>query len=167
MKDLLTSGSDIDFEVVYNRYKTAVYRFCRRMLNDDDAKDIVQEIFMKFLETPFSYDGDARVKGWLFKAARNRCLNVIRDKEKFTLAADDETAPAENREFNDTDTVVKALLDKMPLEYREILIMREWSELSYDEIAEALDTTASSVKSKIFKARKKAREIYEKLYGEK
>jgi RNA polymerase sigma factor (sigma-70 family) len=164
----LVTSQDGNFSAVYNRYSTSIYRFCLRMLNrEEDAKDIVQELFLKFLESPVSLDGDTRAKSWLFKSARNRCLNAIRDRRKMKAIGEEEPAATGTREFDDSAAVVARLLEEMPLEYREVLVLREWSELSYEEIAESLDTTVSSVKSKIFKARRKAREIYEKLYGEK
>lgn len=70
-----------EFEAVYNRHKTAIYNFCRRMLNDgDEAKDVVQEVFVKFFQSTARFDGEVSVKVWLFRSARNRCLNMIRDK---------------------------------------------------------------------------------------
>lgn len=58
------------------------------------------------------------------------------------------------------------MLENLPIEYREVLIFREWNDLNYEEIAEALETTVSTVKSRLFKARKKAGEIYKRLYGD-
>ncbi len=158
------------FTEIYNRHKTGIYHFCRRMLADgDEAKDVVQEVFVKFFENRVILEGDTQIKVWLFKSARNRCLNYIRDKGKLSNIGDGEE-PVDSStivpESGDSATIVAKLLDNLPSDYREILIMREWSELSYEEIAETLDTTVSAVKSRLFKARKKALEIYERFFGD-
>lgn len=161
-----------DFETVYNRHKAGIYNFCCRMLNDvDEAKDVVQEIFLRFFESPVRFDGELPVKVWLFRSARNRCLNVIRDKGKFSnIGYGGDAIPvteAADPDMRDASVVVESLLVRMSVDYREILILREWDEMSYEEIAQALDITVSAVKSKLFKARKQATAIYRKLYGDK
>lgn len=141
------------------------------MLADNDVvKDVVQEVFIKYFENHQRLDSDPRTKVWLFKSARNRCLNYIRDRGKLSNignGGDDLPTPAlTDSERIDSSDIIKKLLDDLPIDYREILVMREWSELSYGEIAETLDTTISAVKSKLFKARKKAFEIYKEFYGD-
>lgn len=166
MRDTEDDGG---FERVYNRHKVNVYNFCRRMLGDpDEAKDVVQEVFMRYFENVSAFDGEASAKVWLFKSARNRCLNVIRDKGKLSSPANggDEFAGAGLEGSDEDADIVRSLLDSMNADYREILILREWDQLSYDEIAGTLDTTVSAVKSKLFKARKQAASIYRRLYGE-
>ncbi len=162
---------DGTFIEVYDRYKTGIYHFCQKMLADsDEAKDVVQEVFIKYFENHQRLDSDTRTKVWLFKSARNRCLNYIRDRGRISNigdGGDNLAGPAltDSERVDSSDIIIK-LFDDLPIDYREILVMREWSELSYGEIAETLDTTISAVKSKLFKARKKAIEIYKKLYGD-
>ncbi len=160
-----------DFEAVYSRHKAGIYNFCCRVLNDvDEAKDVVQEVFLRFFESPVRFDGELPVKVWLFRSARNRCLNVIRDKGKFSnIGYESDSVPvteAVDPDMHDAPVVVESLLVRMSIDYREILILREWNEMSYDEIAQALDITVPAVKSKLFKARKQAAAIYRKLYGD-
>ena len=160
------------FTEVYDRYKTGVYYFCQRMIADSDtAKDIVQEVFIKFFENHTRLDGEIQIKVWLFKSARNKCLNYVRDRGKISSIGDvgDEIPDIATADSDSIDSgeITAKLFNNLPDDYKEILVMREWSELSYEEIAKALDITISSVKSKLFKARKKASEIYKKFYGEK
>lgn len=137
----------------------------------DAAKDIVEEVFIKLFENHGKLDGGTPTKVWLFKSARNKCLNYIRDRGKLSNIGDggDEIPGLTVRESEtlDSSEIIVKIFDNLPTDYREVLVMREWSELTYDEIARALDTTVPSVKSKLFKARKKAAEIYERFYGEK
>lgn len=168
MRDTEKGG---EFEAVYNRHKAAIYNFCRRMLSDgDEAKDVVQDVFMRFFQSPASFDGETSVKVWLFRSARNRCLNIIRDKEKLShVGQNEDEFPETNSEDpnrREASKMVGRVLDRLPADYKEILILREWDDLSYDEIARTLDTTVSAVKSKLFKARKQAGAIYKKLYGD-
>ncbi|MCL5020266.1 MAG: RNA polymerase sigma factor [Bacteroidetes bacterium] len=160
-----------EFEAVYNRHKAGIYNFCRRMLNDgDDAKDVVQEVFMKFFQSPASFDGEMPVKVWLYRSARNRCLNIIRDNGKLSrMVENEDQIPGTNSpdaDIHDESTMIGRVLERLPADYREILILREWDDLSYEEIARALDTTVSAVKSKLFKARKQAGAFYKKLSGD-
>ncbi len=160
-----------DFEEIYNRHKSGIYRYCCRMLNDpDEAKDVVQEVFTRYFESPARFDGEVPVKVWLFKSARNRCLNLIRDRQKVSNIGDDADRLPQpesgDPDVHDASAVVGTLLEKMPEDYREILILREWNAMSYDEIARTLDITVPAVKSKLFKARKRATAIYRKLYGD-
>lgn len=160
------------FTEVYERYKIGIYHFCRRMVVDGDAaKDIVQEVFIKFFENHDRLAADDQIKVWLFKSARNKCLNYVRDRGKISSIGGDEeeisSLPTSDPDSVDSREIILKLFDNLPIDYTEILVMREWSGLSYEEIAETLDTTISAVKSKLFKARKKAAEIYKKFYGEK
>ncbi|HQT92238.1 MAG TPA: RNA polymerase sigma factor, partial [Candidatus Kryptobacter bacterium] len=146
-------------------------RFCCRMLNDaDEAKDVVQEVFLRFFESPVRFDGEISVKVWLFRSARNRCLNLIRDRSKISNMGHDGEEPVETKpdgpDPHEAHYIVRNLFERMPSDYKEILILREWDQLSYDEIAQTLGTTVSAVKSKLFKARKQAASIYRKLYGD-
>ncbi len=155
----------------YNHHKTGVYRFCCRMLNDtDEAKDVVQEVFIKFFQNVNRFDGEMPIKVWLYKSARNKCLNMIRDRGKIRNVGGDgdelQELLSSDPEYNDSRQMLERLLADLPVDYREVLIMREWNELSYVEIAEALDTTVPAVKSRLFKARKLASEVYKKLYGD-
>ncbi len=156
---------------VYNHHKTGIYRFCCKMLNDtEEAKDVVQEVFTRFFQSPIPFDAGLPVKVWLYRSARNRCLNLIRDRGKLrNMGGDGDEIPellSSDPEFSDSPQMLRRLLDNLPTDYREVLVMREWNELSYVEIAEALDATVSAVKSRLFKARKMASEIYKKLYGD-
>ena len=139
--------------------------------DSDTAKDIVQEVFIKFFENHTRLDGEIQIKVWLFKSARNKCLNYVRDRGKISSIGDvgDEIPDIATADSDSIDSgeITAKLFNNLPDDYKEILVMREWSELSYEEIAKALDITISSVKSKLFKARKKASEIYKKFYGEK
>ncbi|MCL4539364.1 MAG: RNA polymerase sigma factor [Bacteroidetes bacterium] len=160
-----------EFMAAYNHHKTGVYRFCCRMLNDrEGAKDVVQDVFIKFFQNVNRFDGETSVKVWLYKSARNKCLNMIRDRGKIrNLGGDGDELQellSSDPEYSDSPQMLRKLLDDLPADYREVLVMREWNGLSYAEIAEALDTTVSAVKSRLFKARKMASEIYKKLYGD-
>lgn len=168
MRDTDDAGQ---FEAVYNRHKSGIYNFCLRMLNDsDEAKDVVQEVFMRYFESPAQFDGEISVKVWLFKSARNRRLNIIRNNAKLSNPGNggDEFAapPVRDPDYRDVQDIVRNLLQKMSPDYKEALILREWDGLSYEEIGRTLEITVSAVKSKLFKARRQAADIYRKLYGE-
>jgi RNA polymerase sigma-70 factor (family 1) len=166
----LRRGKEYAFTKIYNRYKSQIYRFCLRMLGDEEgAKDVVQEVFAKLYERSGKLETNSNISAWLFTVARNRCLNSRRNSKKEASGhldeletKDDTAAVVELQEVKDK---VARVLGKLSDDYREVLILREWSRLTYEEIAEVLNTTTSSVKSKLFKARIKFRDLVKSLYG--
>jgi RNA polymerase sigma-70 factor (ECF subfamily) len=166
----LKRGKQYAFTKIYNRYKSQVYRFCLRMLSDEEgAKDVVQEVFAKLYERSGTLKTNSNLSAWLFTVARNRCLNSRRNSRKEAPGYMDELEtdndPQAIAELQDVKDQVARVLGKLSEDYREVLILREWNRLSYGEIAEILNTTTSSVKSKLFKARIKLRDLVKILYG--
>ncbi|CUT01678.1 RNA polymerase sigma factor [Candidatus Chrysopegis kryptomonas] len=167
----IKNGEISAFEEIYEKYKNQLYRFCFRMISDKEtALDIVQDVFLKLYENINSIEPNSSLSALLFKMARNKCLNFIRDKkEKIDTEQIEINSNFEiEKEFEIKETKERLMkvLDLIGDEYREILILREWNGLSYADIAEVLNTTIPAVKSKLFKARKKLTEIYKKLYGD-
>lgn len=167
----IKNGEISAFEKIYEKYKNQLYRFCFRMISDKEtALDIVQDVFLKLYENINSIEPNSSLSALLFKMARNKCLNFIRDKkEKIDTEQIEINSNFEiEKEFEikETQERLMKVLDLIGDEYREILILREWNGLSYADIAEVLNTTIPAVKSKLFKARKKLTEIYKKLYGD-
>lgn len=166
----LKRGKEYAFTKIYNRYKSQVYRFCLRMLQDEEgAKDVVQEVFVRLYERSGKLEANSKLSAWLFTVARNRCLNSRRNGKKDASGHIDELETKDDTEavveLQDVKDQVARVLGKLSDDYREVLILREWNRLSYGEMAEVLNTTTSSVKSKLFKARIKLRDLIKSLYG--
>ncbi|CUU03292.1 RNA polymerase sigma-70 factor, ECF subfamily [Candidatus Thermokryptus mobilis] len=167
----IRNGDESAFEEIYERLKLPLYKFCLRMISDEEtAFDIVHDVFLKFYERLNTIDQISSVSSLLFKIARNKCLNYLRDKKEKVKIEETEIISEDNLErkidLNENTKRLQRILNLLDEDYREILILREWNNLSYNEIAEITGLTVPAVKSKLFKARKKLVEIFKKYYGD-
>ncbi len=141
------------------------------MVRDDSlADDLVQDTFVKARASLASLHTAASVRAWLFRIARNEALMNLREEHDVLRASDeplDESTPLDvliNMEQRDA---VRRLLDMLRPQYREVLILREYEEMSYEEIAAVTEASLLSVKSRIFKARKALTARLKALYAER
>jgi RNA polymerase sigma-70 factor, ECF subfamily len=166
-------GNDLAFVNLYNRYKHSIYIFCFKMLDDSNsAEDIVQNIFFKFYERKNQINQPERLKQWLYAVARNECLSYI-EKSKRTSPLDSENEIDSGRSFHgqyDSEEEVRHLskaIEQLTQEYKEVLLLRLYNDLSYKEIAEILDLKEAVVKSRLFEARKKLYKILKPIFEER
>ena len=156
---LIQSGDRGAFTELYKRYRRALYAFCARLLGDTQAaEDAVHETFMKLSTESSSIAQPAALKSWLFTVARNEALMTIRGRRDGARGDaesvwDDET-PQSLAEKADVGRFVQGALSRLKVEYREVILLREFEGLSYAEIASVTGDSASSVKSRLFKARR-------------
>lgn len=160
------------FEMLVREYEKNVYNLALRMVgNSEDAADMSQEAFIKAYNSLDSFRGDSKFSVWLYRIVSNVCLDFIRSrKRKQTVSlsveddngddveldiADDTQSPERLMDKQLTREAVRRGLDSLPPGQRQILLLREIQGLSYDEIAEVLNVEAGTVKSRIFRARKK------------
>lgn len=161
--DAFKSGDDLAFALLYGRYKTGVYTFCLKMLLDrDEALDALQDTFLRVYENRSRLLSTPAFRSWLFTIARNQCLNRLRQAGRQVriegrdarLVATGGTPLSRLEKAERRELVNKHLLMLSPA-YREVVVLREYHNLSYEEIAAVTRTTVSSVKSRLFKARRK------------
>lgn len=152
-------GGDADaLGTLYSRYKPALYRFILRMVNDaDTANDVLQETFLKVYSALPLLEHPKTFRAWLFRIARNEALGNLRQTRRSNVDAeemwDDET-PHDILVQKETEEIVRQFLYSLKSEYREVLLLREYEQFSYAEIASITEATESSVKSRIHKARR-------------
>lgn len=144
------------YEVIVNRYQRGLFNVALRMLgNYEDARDATQTAFVKAYEHLDSFDRDQRFFSWVFRILKNECLNVLRGRRpsepmSLDLPAGRGADPVEVRERQ--QAVQNALL-ALSMEYREVVVLRHFTDLSYEEIATTLDISATTVKSRLYTAR--------------
>ncbi|MDX8151237.1 RNA polymerase sigma factor [Patulibacter brassicae] len=157
---LTRRGNQAAYEVLVQRYQSRLLAFCRHMLSSrEDAEDVLQEVFANAFNAILGDDRAINVRPWLYRIARNRCLNHLRKIQPIGVdtlddrIADNGTSAADTahkrEEFRELLGDVRAL----PETQRTALLLREIDALSYDQIAEAMDTTVPSVKSLLVRAR--------------
>lgn len=165
--DAFRQGDEFAFVALYDRYKGAIYAYCAKMLLDRTAaEDLLQETFARAYEHRERLLNSTSFKAWLFTIARNQCLNALRKKGRevgFEPEAPELPArgatPFGNLLKSEQAELVSRTLDQLSPSYREVVVLREYQNLSYAEIAAVTKTTESSVKSRLFKARRKIGEI--------
>lgn len=155
--------------------QTKVYNLALRMVgNTDDAFDMAQEAFIKAYNSIASFRGDCRFSVWLYRLTTNICLDFLRresrrshssltycedeDDKEFEIP-DERFSPQSIAEKKEMREAVHRGLLKLPGDYRAILLLREIDGLTYDEIGDTLSLESGTVKSRLFRARKKLCEI--------
>ncbi|MBE7004365.1 MAG: sigma-70 family RNA polymerase sigma factor [Ruminococcaceae bacterium] len=159
-------GDEAAFEALIHLHEKKVYTLCRRMCRDeDDALEAAQDTFLAVWRGIGSYRADAAFSTWLYRLATNACLDLLRRAKKHAgdVSLDDEEAPLdpvdpaplpeEEVERAETRRMVREALGALPDDYRQILLLRETEQLSYNEIAEATGLELGTVKSRINRAR--------------
>ena len=172
-------GDTNAFEVLVEDQKKVVFNLALRMLgNEEDAYDISQDAFLKAYTNLSGFRGDCKFSSWLYKLTTNLCLDFIRKRNRHKvvpLAFEDEDGESEYLEIPDETyspelqteqkqvrESVRKGLNQLPAQQREILVLREIGGLRYDEIGRQLNLEEGTVKSRIFRARKKLCEILSK-----
>ena len=166
-------GGDANaFETLVLEYEKNVYNIALRMTgNSEDAADMTQEAFIKAYNSLQSFRGDSKFSVWLYRIVSNVCLDFLRSKNRrptVSLSVEDDDGEDAQLDVADesqspellldrklTRESVRRGLDSLPPDYRQILLLREIQGLSYDEISQALCLEVGTVKSRIFRARKR------------
>lgn len=126
--------------------------------NADDAADAVQESFATALTRPAAYD-EARgpLKPWFLRVVRNRCLDMLRRRRRSDMPveelADTAATPEQALQGAQWDQALKAALASMPGEQRQIIVLRDFLDLAYAEVAEVLGVPQGTVMSRLHRAR--------------
>jgi len=175
----------LTFEQVHLRYQSRVYNLILRLVNDpDEAQDLTQETFTNAWRAWGRFRGDARVYTWLYQIAYNNCKNWFKARERRrgreSISLDDGigTESGEiSREVADWSAVPEGVLlsaemseqirkavDALAPEYRDILVLAQWEELPYEEIARITGLTVPAVKTRLHRARLKVRQRLEPYY---
>ena len=166
-------GGDVNaFEKLVKEYEKNVYNLALRMTgNSEDAADMSQEAFIKAYNSITSFRGDSKFSVWLYRIVSNVCLDFLRSrsrKQTVSLSAENDDGEDVELDIADETQSPELLLDRsmtrdavrrglaaLPPDHREILLLREIQGLSYEEIASVLGLVEGTVKSRIFRARKK------------
>ena len=160
------AGDETAFEALIRMHESKVYSLCRRMCRDEDnALEAAQDTFLAVWRGIGSFREDAAFSTWLYRLATNACLDLLRREKKHGggVSLDDEEVhldlpdsapqPEEALERAETQRMVREALHALPDGYREVLLLRETEQLSYQEIAEATGLELGTVKSRINRAR--------------
>ena len=165
-------GDQEAFGELVRLYEKKVYALTLRMCkNPDDAAEAAQEAFLAAWQGLKFFRGEASFSTWLYRLASNACVDLLRkeqrhravsgpslnDEDTYMDIADDAATPQELAERSELREQLEEGLQSLSPEHREVLILRELHQLSYDEIAQTLDLDTGTVKSRISRGRKALR----------
>jgi len=158
------SGDTEAFGELVSRYERPLFNVALRMLRDrEEARDATQNAFVKAWQHLDQFDRNRRFFSWLYRIAVNESLNrATRRRRAEPLdenLVDRAGSPAERAERSEQAMLVERAVEQLSDTYREVIVLRHWLDLSYDEIAEALHVPAKTVKSRLFSARTRLGEI--------
>ncbi len=157
---LTRRGNQAAYEALVARYQARLLAFCRHMLSSrEDAEDVLQEVFAAAFNAMLADDRPINVRPWLYRIARNRCLNHLRKQTAIGVDSMDihlaEHGTTTADKVHDREDFRQLVADVQTLAetQRTALLLREIDALSYEQIAEAMETTVPSVKSLLVRAR--------------
>ena len=163
-------GDQKAYADLMHRYKDSIYFMVLKMVNNkEDAMDLTVETFAKAFEKLEKYQPEYAFSTWLFRVATNNCIDFIRKKKLNTTSihgmmnddGDDQPLQIKADTLNPEETSIKKqqteelkqLIDGLPPRYRNLIVLRYFDELSYEEIAQQLDLPLGTVKAQLFRGR--------------
>jgi RNA polymerase sigma-70 factor (ECF subfamily) len=156
-------GDMAALEELYDRYHKRLFHFTLRFVRDRSlAEDILQETFLRILRARKNYRTGSHFSTYLFTIGRNLCLDALKSWQRRHLlisqeddierALDNSKGPRKILEEIEMGKVIQNEIQALPLDQREVLILSKYSGLSYDEIAQILESTPAAVKQKAYRA---------------
>lgn len=165
-------GDQEAFEQLVRLYEKRIYALALRMCgNPEDAAEAAQEAFLAVWQGLPFFRGESSFSTWLYRLASNACVDLLRregrhrqaagpsldDEEASPSVADTAPGPQEAAEHQELRSQIQAGLDALSPEHRQVLILREIHQLSYEEIARTLELDLGTVKSRISRGRRQLR----------
>ena len=164
-------GEEKAFETLLKKYRKSVYYMLLKMVkNADDAEDLTQEAFAKAFNSIEKFDSKFAFSTWLFRIATNNCIDFIRKKRVQTVSIDQPVEgddgssmrfDVRDDDLDPNDAMLKQqrkrylgmAIERLPEKYRELVDLRYFKELSYEEVANELQIPLGTVKAQLFRAR--------------
>jgi RNA polymerase sigma-70 factor (ECF subfamily) len=157
------AGDSAAFEPLVERYHRPLFRVAARLLGDREAaRDITQTAFLKAYQALATCDRQRRFFSWIYRIVVNECLNTLRARRPTQTLDESVPAPANTRdpiETGETRQRVRRAILQLSEEQRDVIVLRFFSELRYEQIAAALGIPEKTVKSRLFSARQRLCEL--------
>ncbi|MEW6624364.1 MAG: sigma-70 family RNA polymerase sigma factor [Bacillota bacterium] len=166
------------FEVLVERYQKQVYNMAYRYTgNSEDAYDLSQEAFIKAYKGIKSFRQEAAFKTWIYHITSNVCKDFLRKANKYKEVSIDApihteegemekqitdrvNGPEEIYEIKELSEFIQSMISSLPNDYREVIVLREFQQLSYEEMSDILDCSLGTVKSRLNRARNMLKEKF-------
>jgi RNA polymerase sigma-70 factor (ECF subfamily) len=165
-------SSDMAFLVIYNRYSQQVYFYCLKVTGDEDtAKDIFQEVFIKFVDYALKSENMTSIKNYLIKIARSIWLEskkhnyneVVLDLDIHNFGTEFHTF-YDDEAKNDLNNYIDNCLNLLDEDEKEVIIMRQFQDMSYIEIEEITGISIKTCRMKYYRAKEKLKNMLTVYY---
>jgi RNA polymerase sigma-70 factor (ECF subfamily) len=166
--ELLKQDPHTAFKRIIEEYQDRIFNLCIYMLHSrEDAQEAAQDVFIKAYRSFKNFTPRASLYTWLYRISINTCIDYKRrhqedfvaDDEATTKIASPEPSPEKLSESKEATTVVQKALESMTPDFKAVFVLREMEGLSYEEIAEVLQISIGTVKSRISRARDELRQL--------
>jgi RNA polymerase sigma-70 factor (ECF subfamily) len=158
------------FEAFVREHEDRVYRTARAVVgNDDDARDVAQEVFLKAWRALDSYRGDSNVRPWVYRITLNAGRDHLRKARRRPASSavspedlplpDTQAGPGELAERAEISRAIRQAMDALPARHRDAVILREIEGLSYREMSRALGCSVGTAQSRLFRGREALRAL--------
>lgn len=166
----LKKGDQSSFKELFDNYHAYIFNVCYRFVGDiHEAEDATQDVFIKIYRSIRKFRGDSSLSSWIYRIAVNTCLNLQRRKKfnyyvslDFLMADkssdqpfDVDNIPDVQLERAEKERIVQEAIRSLPARQQTAIILQRYEELSYEEIAEVMQTSIPAVESLIHRAREK------------
>jgi RNA polymerase sigma-70 factor, ECF subfamily len=167
MVERALSGDPEAFGEIVRRWERRIFALALGMLGrEDDARDATQETFLAAFRNLRGFRGEAKVSSWLHRIAVNQCITRQRrakvrsetaledeaERNAAVFALPAEVSPARAAEYGEVSSAVRKAVGALPAELRQVVVMKEFEELTFQEISDVLDVPLSTVKSRLYTA---------------
>jgi len=169
-------GKSECFGELVNRYEGKMTAYVRRFLNNqDDARDLVQDVFMKVYKNIKSFDTSMRFSPWIYRIAHNESVNSIKRKVREPLNFFDPEVlfphpvavenPQDDAELSEMKEVLESCMEDLDDKYKEVLVLRYFEDLDYKDIADILKIPVVTVGVRINRGKERLKKIYEEKFN--
>jgi RNA polymerase sigma-70 factor (ECF subfamily) len=174
----LKAGEEAAYETLLGRFQQPIYNLCYRLVNDpSDAADVTQDVFLKVFRSIDHFRGQSTLKTWIYRIAVNEAYNYRRwfsrhRRQEVGLEEDEQTSrpwlesisdpardPYELALNEERHQLIETCLREINADFRTAVILRDLEELSYEEIADVLQISLGTVKSRILRGRESLRRV--------
>lgn len=162
VRRVLETGDERAFRQLYRRHTSYLYQFALRVLggNEQEAEDVVQETWIRAVESLASFRWEAGLRTWLGGIALNLCRGLFRRRNREWLGTESVREPSV-QPLRDERIDLERAVSRLPDGYRTVLVLHDIEGLKHEEIAAALGTTAGTSKSQLHRARRAVRAMLE------